>query len=72
MEECGELIQACSKMIRFGITPDKIEQLEKEIGDVECLIDILQKSDVVSYTSIEEAMASKYEKLKEFSNLFPE
>ena len=48
MEECAEVIQACSKIIRFG--PDNFhpdtkvpnqEQLEKELGDVMCLINLL-------------------------------
>ena len=36
MEECGELIQACSKIIRFedDKCPDDILNLQQEIGDV--------------------------------------
>ena len=41
MEECAELIQACSKMIRFD-EPCDTKQLQEEIGDVMCMIEILK------------------------------
>lgn len=34
MEECGEAIQAAAKIIRFGVTDEKKEQLEHELGDI--------------------------------------
>jgi len=69
MEECGELIQAASKVIRFGMTNENIERLTQEMGDVFCLIDILQNMDMVSFTEIDRASSRKYEKLKKYSNL---
>jgi NTP pyrophosphatase (non-canonical NTP hydrolase) len=69
MEECGEVIQACAKIIRFGASPDNVRQLVQEIGDVYCLTDIMQRMDLISYTDIEAASNAKYEKLKRFSNL---
>ena len=44
MEECGELIQACSKAIRCDDYHDN-EKLIEEIGDVMCMI-------AVSYTHL--------------------
>lgn len=69
MEECGELIQACSKIIRFGDGYDNVRNLVQEMGDVDCLVNILQSMDIVSYTDIEEASQKKYAKLKVYSNL---
>ena len=41
MEECGELTQAASKVVRFGFEPEKMEELAKEAGDVLCMIDLM-------------------------------
>ena len=75
MEECAEVIQACSKIIRFG--PDSsyggmtaIESLEKELGDLQCMIDLLHANDMVSYTAMDDYAADKRDKLKTWSNLF--
>jgi NTP pyrophosphatase (non-canonical NTP hydrolase) len=77
MEECAEVIQACSKIIRFG--PDSnfggmtaLESLEKELGDLQCMIDLLHANDMVSFTRMDEYSQEKYEKLKKWSNLFYE
>ena len=35
MEECGELVQACSKVLRHGATDQKyVQNLHEELGDV--------------------------------------
>lgn len=70
MEECGEVIQAASKIIRFGATPEKLEELEKELGDLYCMMDLLQKDDMVSWTSIDENAQKKVDKLKIYSKLY--
>jgi NTP pyrophosphatase (non-canonical NTP hydrolase) len=70
MEECGEVIQACSKILRFGKDIDKIEALEKECGDMECLVSILHDCDLVSYNNISQAVETKTERLKKYSNLY--
>ena len=41
MEECGELIQACSKAIRCDEYYDN-DKLKEEIGDVQCMIDLIE------------------------------
>ena len=76
-EECAEVIQAVSKISRFGIDnlkPGKPktnrEHLEEEIGDLMAMIDILQEMDIISYTNIELASAAKKEKLKQWSNIY--
>jgi NTP pyrophosphatase (non-canonical NTP hydrolase) len=76
-EECAEVIQAVSKISRFGIDnykPGKPktnrEHLEEELGDMMAMIDILQEMDIVSYSNIERAQAAKIEKLKQWSNIY--
>jgi len=68
MEECGELIQECSKSIRkkdyYGN-----ERLTEEVGDVMCMIELLHEYDLVSYTDIEERVKVKRNKLKQWSDL---
>lgn len=68
MEECGELIQACSKAIRCDDYHDN-EKLIEEIGDVMCMIELLQQYDLVSYQEIDERVIEKRNKLKKWSNL---
>ena len=75
-EECAEVIQAVSKISRFGFDnfkPGKPktnrQHLEEEIGDVLAMIDILHSMDIVSYNNIEKAQAAKIEKLKQWSNI---
>ena len=70
MEECAEVIQACSKIIRFGETPTNLTALEKEIGDLYCMIDLIHENDYISYTRIDDYVTAKREKLKVYSNLF--
>ena len=74
MEECAEVIQACSKIIRFGYDSEwngqtGAEILERELGDLQCMIDLLHSNDVISFTKMDEQAEAKYEKLKKWSNL---
>ena len=68
MEECGELIQECSKSIRkkhyYGN-----ERLTEEVGDVMCMIELLHSYDLISFDEIEEQVKVKKEKLKKWSTL---
>ena len=76
-EECAEVIQAVSKISRFGLDnlkPGKSktnrEHLEEELGDMMAMVEILQELDIVSFTNIERAAEAKREKLKKWSNIF--
>jgi NTP pyrophosphatase (non-canonical NTP hydrolase) len=76
-EECAEVIQAISKISRFGLDnykPGKPktnrEHLEEELGDLYAMIDILQEQDIVSWTNIEKAAEAKKEKLKQWSSIY--
>lgn len=76
-EECGEVVVAISKCFRFG--PDQImagqeesniQHLQKELGDVLAMIELLTDKNVgVSSEGLELAKKAKFEKLKQWSNL---
>ena len=71
MEECAEVIQQASKIIRFGKTPPtkKEKSLAKELGDLLCMIILLEEYGTVSKNAVTENCLAKREKLKEWSNL---
>ena len=68
-EECAEVIQEASKIKRFGQTSENINRLAKEVGDLVCMIELLQEWEVVSYSAVEDARQEKLQKLKVWSNL---
>lgn len=66
MEECAEVQVEASKVMRF---PDNsYDKLEKELGDLYAMIQILQEWDVISFTNIDEQADKKRAKLKQFSH----
>ena len=76
MEECGEVIQECSKMLRFGHadndeqSADKVERLSKEVGDLMLMIDLLVEQKLVNPTIVCNQKIAKEEKLKIYSSLY--
>lgn len=45
MEECGELIRACSKVLRHGVDdPKYLQNLQEEIADVKAMTMLLEKA----------------------------
>jgi len=70
MEECGELTQACSKVIRTKGRAKYRRNLRDEIGDVMCMIEILKMSGMVTEEQIQERMKEKKKKLEKWSNIF--
>jgi len=68
MEECGELIQACSKAIRKDNHRDN-QLLKEEIGDVYAMIQLLVKFDIVSWDELDERVKVKNKKLSRWSEL---
>ena len=68
MEECAELIKECSKIQRFGLTPDK-NMLELEIGDLMCMIEILEEYGMIDLEQVKMAARGKREKLRQWSTL---
>ncbi len=68
MEECGELVQACSKAIRKDNHRDN-QLLKEEIGDVYAMIQLLVKFDIVSWDELDERVKVKNKKLSKWSEL---
>ena len=72
MEECGELIQACSKVIRTKGDTKYIRNLQDEVGDVLTMIEILKMNNHVTDKQIQDRMKEKKKKLMKWSLLFSE
>lgn len=74
-EECGELTQVCMKIMRKydtleGISEDKYRDLlVEELGDVQCMIELMIDNGVVSHKEIAKRSNVKREKLKVWSTL---
>ena len=68
MEECGELIEACSKTIRCEDYVDD-EKMIEEVGDVLLMIDLIINRGLVKREDIEARKKVKLKKLKKWSNL---
>jgi len=69
-EECAEVIQANSKLIRFGpYDEENIKELEKELGDVMAMIMVLDYYGYVSLSNIQGNIEPKLKKLKKYSKI---
>ena len=69
-EECGEVIQAVSKTMRFPEDDEKNRtRLAKELGDLQCMIDLTCKHLDIDQEDILLWSNMKVEKLKTWSNL---
>ena len=76
-EECAEVIQATSKVFRFGLfdthpdTPSKTNTLplEEELGDVLAMIDLLATHKVISYSNVVQFKQRKFNKLRTWSEI---
>ena len=76
-EECAEVIQAVSKIRRFGINEIHLkvgksnkENLTEEVGDLLCMIDLLIEFGIIDNKEVYIARAAKQEKLKKWSNIY--
>jgi NTP pyrophosphatase (non-canonical NTP hydrolase) len=74
-EECAEVVQAISKCFRFGLEDTyngktNRESLVLELGDLQCMIDLIKESKLVSTNELNEAVRSKRERLQKWSNIF--
>lgn len=70
-EECAEVIVEVSKVKRFGLEGN-IDKLKKELCDLQCMINLLEEFNVVTYRMGErfDLINEKREKLKKFSKIF--
>jgi hypothetical protein len=74
MEECGELTQRCSKIIRKFETLEEVTEeqrvlLLEEVGDVQCLIDLMIDCKLLTKAEIDARIDTKRDKLKIWSKL---
>lgn len=77
MEECGELTQVCSKVMRKNyelttVGERDILKLIEEAGDVYCMLELMIMHDMFSWDDLHKRADVKREKLKEWSNLIEE
>ena len=70
-EECAEVIVEVSKVKRFGLEGN-IDKLLKDLCDLQCMINLLEEFNVVTYRMGErfDLINEKREKLKKFSKIF--
>ena len=70
-EECAEVIQAVSKVKRFGMSENR-SKLVVELCDLQAMIDLMYEFEVVhcSYEQRLDNIYRKREKLKKFSKIF--
>jgi NTP pyrophosphatase (non-canonical NTP hydrolase) len=76
-EECAEVVQAISKVFRFGKTDEyngqtNQQRLEEEIGDLMCMIELMQEYGIISATNVLNANVKKRLKLRKWSSVFNE
>ena len=69
MEECGELTQACSKVLRTDFKDHTLQDLKQEVADVVCMIELMKKNGLVNDADIVQGIQNKMEKLEIYSNL---
>lgn len=72
MEECGEVIKAASKLIRFGREqrPDtgvhNTDVLATELGDLKAVVSLVLTANLAPFARMERAAEEKREKLAFF------
>ena len=76
-EECAEVIQAISKIFRFGLDDSfegrtNRERLTSELGDLQCMITLLKQYDIVDDFKVHQAELAKRTRLGKLSNIFVE
>ena len=65
MEECGEVIQACSKVLKRGRHGVESENLSEEVGDVLGVIRLLQSKDALDPVVVGNKLKQTYEKYED-------
>jgi len=67
MEECGELIRACSKVLRHGTVDDPkyLQNLTEEMADVIAMIGVLKKAYNIDSSKMEDLVQKRLTKMKQ-------
>ena len=68
-EECAELTQVCMKAVRFGLDEQQRARLVEELGDVQCMINLMKEHNILTDNDLSASIDVKYNKLKTWSNL---
>lgn len=70
-EECAEVIQAVSKVKRFGLEHN-IEQLNQEVADLLCMINLAIEHGILDADEqrVKGRIVKKQDRLKEFSSIY--
>lgn len=76
-EECAEVIQAISKIRRFGLESEhngvtNKEHLEEEVGDLMCMLNLLDEFGLVDWTRVSLYAQNKRRKLQKWTTIFEE
>ena len=66
-EECGELTQRCSKIIRKYSSKKEIEEeqrvkLIEEVGDVLCMINLMVEHNITNWKELEDRVNVKIQR----------
>jgi hypothetical protein len=69
-EEASEIIKVVSKILRYGMQPKDQKGLIEEIGDMQCMIDLIVEHKLITKTQIKNRIKVKSKKLKKWSNLW--
>lgn len=70
MEECGELIQSLSKIIRTDGAEIYVKNMKQELADVMALAVYIQRKYDISNDEMLGDMDNKINKLKKWSSLY--
>ena len=69
-EECGELTQVTSKILRKAeIDAEWRQKLIEEAGDIYCMLDLIVKHTDINWKELEDRSIVKKKKLEKWSNL---
>lgn len=70
-EECAEVIQAVSKIKRFGME-NNFEQFEQEVADVLCMINLCYEHGLLDSNkeNVLKRMKIKEDRLKQYSHIY--
>ena len=74
-EECAEVTQAISKIMRFGIdetfnNATNRQRLVEELGDLHCMIELIAESGMIERQDLFHASGNKRKKLMQWSKIF--
>ena len=61
-EEASEIVKVVSKILRYGMQPKDQTALIEEIGDMQCMIDLIVEHKLITKTQIKNRIKTKRKK----------